>query len=349
MLANMTNAELSGVFEEIALLLDLQGEPNRFRVRAYERAAQTIGQSRYEIADIYKEGGIKALDELPGIGKEIALKIEELVKTGKLKYIDQLKKKVPPGIFDVLKVEGMGPKRTKFVWAHYGVTSLASLEALARSGELEKEKGWGKKSVEKVLTNLALSKSAAGRLPREVVQPVAERIVKFLLRKNLCSKVEVAGSLRRKQATIGDIDILAVSKNPKNAMDAFCAHPDVATVHGNGKAKASLALKIGIDADLLIVPAQAFGAALQYFTGNKDHNVKLRRLGIRKGVTISEYGVFKGTAKNKGSLVASRTEKDVYAALGLPWIPPEARFDRGEIEAAMKGPKALRQFLEERA
>lgn len=332
----MTNAEIAQVFQRIALLLELQGEENPFRIRAYERAVLVVGNLTTPLRDIEEHGGIRALQELPGIGEDLAQKIEELIKTGKLEYLARLEAKLPAGLFHIMEIEGVGPKKAKFLWKKFGVESIKDLEKLLKEGELQKVKGWGEKSVENIRRGIAMRARMAGRLPIGIALPLAEEIFAALEESGLCTEVAIAGSLRRRRETVGDLDFLATSTKPQKVMDLFCALPEVTRVTAKGATKATVFLKEGIDADIRVVAPEVFGAALHYFTGSKDHNVRIRKLGIRKGLTISEYGVFRGTAKHKGKLLAARTEEDVYRAVGLPFIEPELREDRGEIEAAMK-------------
>lgn len=332
----MTNAEIAQVFQRIALLLELQGEENPFRVRAYGRAVLVVGNLTTPLRDIYERGGIRALQELPGIGEDLAQKIEELLKTGKLEYLARLETKLPAGLFHIMEIEGVGPKKAKFLWKKFGVESIRDLEKLLKEGKLQKVKGWGEKSVENIRRGIQMRARMAGRLPIGIALPLAEEILAALEESGLCAEVVIAGSLRRRRETVGDLDFLATSTKPEKVMDLFCSLPQVARVTAKGATKATVFLKEGLDADLRVVAPEVFGAALHYFTGSKDHNVRIRKLGIHKGLTISEYGVFRGTAKQKGKLLAARTEEDVYRAVGLPYIEPELREDRGEIEAAMK-------------
>ena len=341
----MTNADISRVFARIALILDLKGDENPFRVRAYERAAELIGNMGKSLQTVYDEGGVKGLQELPGIGFDLSSKIEEMLKTGKLAYLKEIEKKVPKGLLEVLKVEGMGPKKTKFVWEKYKVKSIADLKKLAESGKLEKLKGWGEKSVQNILRGIEQQAKVSGRLPLPVAAPLVEELLAALRKSGLCEKVEAAGSFRRRRETVGDIDILVTSKKPKRVMEFFCKLPQVDTVTSTGDTKSTVFLKAGLDADIRVVEPKAFGAALLYFTGSKDHNVHIRRMGIAKRLTLSEYGLYRGSAEKKEGLVAAESELAVYRAVGLPYIPPELREDRGEIEAAL-GDK-LPELLEE--
>lgn len=333
----MTNAEIAAVFERIALVLDLKGGENPFRIRAYERAAMTIGNLSNDLRSIYRDGGLDALEEVPGIGKDLALKIEEMIKTGKLKYLDEARKGLPSGIFEILEIEGMGPKRTKFVWEKFKVGSIPDLQKLAESGKLTELKGWGEKSVQNIMRGIIQRSKVAGRIPLTKTEPLVLELIEALKATGLVQKIEAAGSFRRKRETIGDIDILATSKDSEALMDAFTKLPQVESVTAKGPTKSTVFLTAGLDCDLRVVEKDVFGAALLYFTGSKDHNVHIRRIGIQKNLTLNEYGLYKGTAKDKGDLVAAETEEDVYKAVGLPWITPEIREDRGEVEAAQEG------------
>lgn len=332
----MTNAEIAAVFARIALILDLKNE-NPFRVRAYERAAMMIENLPNDLGKIYESGGVKELMALPNIGKDLAQKIGEMVTTGKLAYLAEIEKKMPKGLLEIMEIEGVGPKKTKQLWEKFKVKSISELTKLATSGKIAKLPGWGEKSVENLLRGIDQRSLVKGRLPIGEVWNLAQNIAEALRATKLCSQVEIAGSLRRGRDTIGDLDFLVASTKPHEVMEAFCNLPEVESITAKGATKSTVFLKAGLDADLRVVDAEVFGAALHYFTGSKDHNVHIRRIGIEKGLTISEYGVHKGTAKNKGKLIASRTEEDVYKAVGLCFIPPEIREDRGEIEAAKEG------------
>ncbi|HLC75567.1 MAG TPA: DNA polymerase/3'-5' exonuclease PolX [Candidatus Peribacterales bacterium] len=341
----MTNAEIAAVFARIALILDLKNE-NPFRVRAYERAAMMVENLPTDLKKMYESGGKKELLSLPGIGKDLAEKIEEMVTTGKLPYLTQIEKKVPKGLLEIMEIEGVGPKKTKQLWEKFKVKSIAELVKLAESGKIAKLPGWGEKSVINLLRGVDQRSRMSGRLPIGEVWSLAQGIVDALRATKLCTKIEVAGSLRRGRETVGDLDFLVASSKAKKVMEVFCNLPVVESVTAKGETKSTVFLKAGLDADLRVVEEEVFGAALHYFTGSKDHNVHIRRIGIKKGLTISEYGVHKGTAKKKGKLIASETEEDVYKALGLSFIAPELREDRGEIEAAEAG--KLPHLIEER-
>jgi len=332
----MTNADIAAVFERIGAVLNLQGE-NPFRIRAYDRAAQTIASMSEELKTVFAKGGRDALLEIPGIGKDLADKIEELLSTGKLAYLTELQKKVPKGLFDIMEIPGMGPKKTKFVWEEFKVTSIPELETLAKSGKLIGLKSWGEKSVQNILSGIAAKAKNGGRTALPVAMAIAEQMKERLVASKLCTKVEIAGSMRRRKETIGDIDFLVSGKNVAKIMDVFCTGEGVAEILAKGETKSSVRLESGLQMDLRVVPEEVFGAALHYFTGSKEHNVHIRQIGIRKGLTISEWGVYEGTAEKKGKLMASKTEEDVYKAIGLAYVEPELREDRGEVELAQKG------------
>ena len=332
----MTNAEIAQVFARISDLLEIRGEENPFRVRAYVRATAFLENTSHSVCKTYEEGGVRALEELPGIGKDLAGKITELCETGKLTYLKEIEKKFPPGLLTIMEIEGIGPKKTKVLWQKFKVKSVVDLKKLARSGKLQKLKGWGEKTVQNILKGIDVQKQMAGRLSISEVLPLAEEIVDALKKTKLCEHVEIAGSLRRRKETIGDIDILATSRKPEAVMEVFCSLPHVARVTNTGNTKSTVFLKIGIDADLRVVEPDVFGAALQYFTGSKNHNVHVRKIGVRNGITISEYGVFEGSALRKGTLIAAHTEEEVYKTVGLSYIEPELREDCGEVEAAQQ-------------
>jgi len=341
----MSNAEIAAILKRIADILAIQGE-NPFRIRAYERAAVTIGGLPQDITEVHARGGVAALRKIPGIGEDLALKIEELLRTGRLRFLAGLERAVPKGLLDVLAVEGMGPKRTKFVWEEFRVRSLRDLERLCHSGKLANVRGWGEQSVRNILQAITMLRKFGERMPIGRALPLAEQLVRTLERSRLCDRVEIAGSLRRRRETIGDIDLLVTSEQPKRVMDLFCALPLVARVIAKGPTKANVLLKAGIEADLRVLDPEVFGAGLYYFTGSKTHNIRTRTIAIARGLTVSEYGVFRGTKEAKGRRVACRTEEDVFRAIGLPYIPPEIREDTGEVEAALAG--SLPTLIEER-
>ncbi len=332
----MTNAQIAQAFQTIADLLSLKDE-NPFKIRAYQRASQTITSLPEDLAALYKREGREGFSAIPGIGFDLSAKMEEMVTTGKLNYLIDLQKELPKGLIEITNIQGMGPKKTKFVWKTFNVESVDDLETLAKSGKLDDQKGWGKKSVQNVLEGIASLRLNNQRVALPKALAVALQIQQELLESGLCGQVEIAGSLRRRKESIGDIDILATSTEVEKVMEIFCNFALVDRVLGKGPTKSSVHLSTGVNADLRVVDENVFGAALHYFTGSKEHNVAIRRLAIEKGLTISEYGVYEGTAEKKGKLKASKTEQDIYKTVGLPYIPPELREDRGEIAAAREG------------
>lgn len=341
----MTNSSASAAFYEIARILTLL-EENPFKIRAYERIAQALESMPEEIAAIYEKGGLKALREIPGVGPDLSLKMEEMVTTGKLQYLAELKKEVPEGLFAVMEIPGMGPKKTAFLWKEFKVKGIEDVEKLLAKNKLDGLKGWGDKSIENLKRGIEVHKSHSGRFRRDVAQLEVDRILGVLRAVKGCKRAEAAGSLRRGRDTVGDIDVLVCGKDSEALIDAFLGVEGIADQLARGETRAAVRFQSGLQADLRVVDEDAFGAALLYFTGSKDHNVRLRQMGIDRGVTINEYGLYKGSAENKGKLIASKTEEDIYAAVGLPWIPPTLREDRGEIDSAKAG--ALPVLIEEK-
>ncbi len=324
------------MFYTIAEILSIQGE-NPFRIRAYERAAQTIESYPQEVSEVYAQGGLKALNSVPGVGQELAVKIQELVQTGRLSYLSRLKKQVPAGVLEILQVEGMGPKRTLYVWKTLGVRSVKQLEKVIKGGKLKGVPGFKEKMSANVARGIQFRAKGGGRKPIWAVWPTAQAMVDALSLSNLCEQVEVAGSLRRMKDTIGDIDLVASSRRPRQVMKVFAQLPQIARLTASGPTQSHAVLKSGVKCDLRVVKPEQYGAALYYSTGSKKHNVHVRQIGLKRGVTMNEYGVYTGTAARKKKLLAAETEEAVFAAMGLPYIPPELREDSGEIEAALAG------------
>lgn len=308
--------------------MEILGE-DAFRIRAYQRAAQSVESLSEDIEKIAARG---ELTRIPGIGKELARKIEEILATGTLQKYEELKKKVPSGLLELLKVPGIGPKTARLLSLEMGIKSIDVLERMALEGRLKEIPGIKAKTEQNILRGIALLRSAQERRPLGIVLPFARLLVEVLEDQAPVQRASIAGSLRRGSETIGDIDILASSDEPDKVMDLFLGLPPVAEVVARGPTKASVRTKDGLQVDLRVVPDKSFGAALCYFTGSKAHNVRLRELGVRLGLKINEYGVFRGRKR-----VAGATEEEVFAAVGLPFIPPEMREDRGEIEAGLAG------------
>jgi DNA polymerase (family 10) len=326
----MTNQEIADVFKRIGDMMDILGE-NRFKVIAYRRAAENILNLGQDIRVYWRAG---TLQEIPGIGQAIADKIDELLSTGHLEYYERLEDQVPTGVVSLLEIPDVGPKTAKLLWEELGLQSVAEVEAAARAGELRALKGMGAKSEAKILAGIEILNRRSDRIPLGTAWPVAVDLLEGL--KAHCDEVQdvaVAGSLRRMRATIGDIDLLAASDAPAAVMRAFSGHPRVAQVILSGGTKTSVRLQNGLQVDLRVLEPARWGAALQYFTGSQAHNVRVREIAQKQGLSLSEYG-FK---RPDGTEILCRTEEEVYATLGLPWIPPELREDRGEIQAALAG------------
>jgi DNA polymerase (family 10) len=340
----MKNREIAALFEEIADILELRGE-NVFRVNAYRRAAQNIEGLPRPIEDVAAE---EKLHELPGIGKDLAAKIAEYLESGEIEYLDELRKETPQVLLDMLRIPGIGPKTAVRLQAELGINSLDELRHAALEHRIQELPKMKAKTEENILKGLEFLSRASARTPIGTALPLAGRIVAALAGLSEVRKISVAGSLRRFRETVGDIDILAISGSPEKVIEHF-THLDEATrILAEGSTKGSIVTRDGIQVDLRVVDEESYGSALNYFTGSKEHNIRLREIAIQKGMKLSEYGVFKeaGRAKPKRKAgarapreirVAGKTEEDVYRALGLPYIPPEIREDSGEIEAARAG------------
>lgn len=318
----MENSEVVALLEEIGVLLELSGE-NPFKTRAYENVARRIESLDENVADLAKAGRLR---EIQGVGDALEEKITEFVKTGRLKYHEDLKKKFPESLFELFRVPGLGPKRIKQLYDEMNIKSLAELGAAAQSGKLEALPGFGKKMEEKILQGIEFSKEQEGRHRFDEAFVEAQRLKELIASGKAASKVEIAGSLRRRKEIIKDIDILAASKTPKVLMDRFVNDVHVARVTGHGETKSSVVLKSGIAADLRVVSEAEFPYALMYFTGSKEHNVVLRQRAKDRGLKLNEYALMKGD-KN----LPCKTEADIYKKLDLPYIEPEMREDMGEF------------------
>ncbi|MBS3812595.1 DNA polymerase/3'-5' exonuclease PolX [Candidatus Bipolaricaulota bacterium] len=324
----MDNEEIAKVFNKIADLLDIKGV--QFKPRAYRRAAREIESLSRGVVEIYRDGN---LENIPAVGENIAEKIAELIETDGLEYLEKLKEEIPidPGL---LKVRNLGPKKAKKIWEELGVTTIDQLEKAISEGKVRELSGFGKKSEKNISKGLKIVERTRGKYLINEVLPVGGTIKGKLLDSNLFDKVRVAGSLRRHKYLIGDIDILGTSLNPNKAMDFYTGLEEVDEVISKGETKSSVRLDNDIRIDLRLVAGDSFGAASQYFTGSQPHNVRLRELAISQGYKLSEYGLFRADNEEK---VAGETEESIYEKLGLNWIPPELREDRGEIDAAKMG------------
>lgn len=327
--------ELAKILTEFSLREEMLGTP--FKPRAYQLAAESVSALKDEVAEAWRKGGTKALEDLPGIGPSIAEKIDEYYRTGKIKEYDRMKKAFPVDIWGLSRIEGMGPKHILDLYKRLKIKNLKELGRALAKHKIRAIPRWGEKSEEKLMRGLGLLERASGRRLLGDILPIADAIVGALEKTRGVKRVAVAGSLRRRQETVGDIDLLATSSDPERVMKAFTDLPLVETVHERGKTRSSVRLKIGIDADLRVVPDKVYGAALQYFTGDKRHNVLLREFALSKGFTLSEYGLFRrshGARSKTPKLVVCKTEDDIYRALGLDTPPPEIRVGADEIEAA---------------
>ncbi|MDD5547890.1 MAG: DNA polymerase/3'-5' exonuclease PolX [Candidatus Pacebacteria bacterium] len=325
----MGNKGISDIFKEIAIYLEMSDD--RFRSRAYENASEALLSLGGEVSEIYKNGGIKALEEIPGVGVSIAEKIEEVLKTGKLKYYEQFKKKIPVVISELMRVEGMGPKTIKILYQKLKVKNLTDLEKAARAGKIRNLEGFGIKSEENILKSLGFLGKSEKRILLGEILPVAKSVEIYLKKIKEVEKVMAAGSVRRRKETAGDIDFLAISKKPEIVMEKFVNLPGVERIVAHGNTKSAIKLESGLDMDLRVVPKESYGAALAYFTGSKEHNIVLREIAIKKGWKLNEYGLFKGAKQ-----IAGATEEEIYEKLGMDYIEPELREVTGEIEAAQK-------------
>ncbi|MBN1761892.1 MAG: DNA polymerase/3'-5' exonuclease PolX [Methanomicrobia archaeon] len=326
----MHNLDIARIFNEIADILEVKGE-NAFKIRAYRKAALTIETLTQDLTVIAERGGVKELKQIPGIGEGIARKIVEIAETGDCKKHRELKQEMPSELLELLAIPRVGPKTIAKVHQELGITNIVELEQAAKSHQLAGIPGFGAKVEENILKGIAQYRSYQGRALLSVALPYAESIVNELKKLDAVEQILIAGSLRRMRETIGDIDILVVSKRPNEVMDAFTTLDGVEDVIAKGETKSSIIIN-GINADVRVVEAVSFGAAAHYFTGSKHHNVRIRELGVKKGLKINEYGVFRGDER-----IGGEHEEDVFASVGLSYVPPELREDRGEVEAAKKG------------
>ena len=325
----MKNQQIAKIFSEISELLELKGE-NVFRIRAYRRAAQNMDNLSKDVSTLSQE----ELESIPGIGKDLAGKIHEFLETGKIAKHEELKREIPGGVLQLLTVPGLGPKKAKMLFERLKVKSVDGLEAAIRKGKLAGLPGIQKKTEENILKGIELIKRGAERLPLGRALPLAEDIVRRIKDTAPVDNIEVAGSIRRRKDTVKDIDILTTSKQPEAVMDAFVKLPHVTRVLMHGPTRSSVITEEGIQVDLRVVDADSFGAALLYFTGSKQHNIKLREMAVRAGLKISEYGVFKEPGEKR---IGGKKEEDVYKALKLPFIPPELREDTGRDRGGAGG------------
>jgi DNA polymerase (family 10) len=325
------NYQIAALFNTIGDMLEVKGESS-FRYNAYREAARQLEALNEDLGTLSAEGRLR---EIPGVGEAIAKKIEEVVATGKLQYFERLKAEVPPTLVDLLRIPGLGPRKIQVLRRELGVGSIADLHAALVAGHVRDLPGMGAKTEERLLAEVARWEQRSLRTPIGVARPAAEDVVRLI--RDQCPSVvaiEPAGSLRRWCDSIGDVDFVCATEQPEQVLDCFVGLPAVKEVLGRGGTKASVLTFQNLQMDLRVVPPASYGAALQYFTGSKAHNVKLRTLAQRRGLTLNEYGL---NEEASGRLVASATEEEIYEALGMAWVPPEMREDLGEIEAALRG------------
>src|SRR5437763_8064 len=337
----MENPEIARIFEEIADVLEIRSD-NPFRIRAYRNAARTVESLTTPLRK-WVEGN-RPLTDLPGIGKEMANHIKEMVETGTLGFRDELLAEVPRSLIELMRLPGLGPKKARKVFDELKIGSVDELEAAAKEGRIAAIPGFGAKSQEKILAGIADYRQQGSRFLLNEAERSVEPLLAYLRETPEIERLEVAGSYRRRLETVGDIDLLAIASRPVPVMERFRGYAQVDKILMAGDTRSTVVLGSGLQVDLRVVPPDCYGAALVYFTGSKEHNVKLRRRAVERGLRISEYGAFRvhephaeaeGAAED--DCIAGREEADVYAAVGLAWIPPELREDRGEIEAAAAG------------
>ena len=323
----MTNQEIAKIFYEIAQYFEMQDVA--FKPQAYEKAGLVLETLPEDVRDIYKKEGIGGFEKLPGIGKNIAEKIVEYIKTGKIREHQQLKKKIPVDLKEMTRVEGLGPKKIKILYQKLKIKNLKDLEQAVNLHKIAPLFGFGEKTEKNILEGIEFLKRSKGRFLLGEILPRVRKICKKLKELKEIKEISLAGSLRRMKETIGDVDFLVISDKPKKAIDFFVSLPGVVKIWGQGTTKASVRTKEGFDMDIRVVPKKSYGSALQYFTGSKEHNIATRKIAIDKGFKLNEYGI--------------KTEEGVYKALGLPYIEPELRENQGEVEAALnnKLPKII--------
>ena len=324
------NADIAAIFEQIAELLEIQGA-NPFRVRAYRNAARTVGEFGQELAALVAAG--RELPHLPGIGDDLAGKIREIATTGRCALLERLRGELPPALTELLAVPGLGPKRVKALHEALGVDTVEQLRAAAEAGRIRAVPGFGPKTEQRILEHLRNRPVPEPRMLLAVAPHYAEALAAYLRATPGVQQVEVAGSYRRRKETVGDLDLLVTAADAAPVMARFTAYDEVREVLSQGPTRASVVLACGLQVDLRVVEPASFGAALHYFTGSKAHNIAIRKRGQARGLKINEYGVFRGKDR-----IAGETEQSVFAAVDLPWIPPELREDRGEIEWAARAP-----------
>jgi DNA polymerase (family 10) len=325
----MTNQQLASIFGKIADLLEIKGE-NIYKILAYRKASDNLNNLSRDVNEIWKEG---KLTELDGVGKAIAEKIDEMLSTGHLSFLEKLEAEVPPSLAELLQVPDLGPKKIALFWKQLGITNIVELDKATREGKLQGLPGMGEKSEAKIIAGIEALGRRSKRVSLGRAWPFAQELLGYLRQIPGVNAAELGGSLRRMRSTVGDIDILASAKDSSRVMEAFISRMDVRRVLGKGETKASVEFNHGLQAQLWVHPPEHWGTALIYATGSKDHNVRLREYAIKKGFSLSEHSL----KREDGSEVFCADEAEVYNILGLPWIAPELREDRGEVQAAASG------------
>jgi DNA polymerase (family 10) len=342
----MKNANIASILRDIAFLLEMEEEEDNsnivFKIRSYNRASDVIANLSSNVEEVYATQGLKGLMQIPSVGKAIALKIEEYLTTGKIQYLDELKSKTDIDIDGFYGLEGIGPKTIKIVYDKLGIRDLSGLEKAASGGKLRSIRGFSEKKEEVILKKIQLFKKGRSRYLLGEVYPLIKQIETRLLKFNGVKNAVVAGSFRRMKETVGDIDFVVACNDVEKVMDYFVSMPEIDEVLGKGSTKTFVRLNNGMDADLLVVPEESFGSALQYFTGSKEHGVAMRKIALAKGLHLNEWGIF----DNSQHKIAGSTEEEVYQTLDLEWIPPEMREYLGEVELAKKGAKGLPKLIE---
>jgi DNA polymerase (family 10) len=323
------NHDIAEIFDQVADLLEIEGS-NPFRVRAYRNAARVADGLSQSLADLVARG--EDLADLPGIGKDLAAKIKEIVDTSSLGLLRELEARTPPPLREMMRIAGLGPKRVHLLHEKLGIETPKDLLEAARTGKIKEIKGFGEKIEKQILEGVGQITGEERRYKLSTVEPVALALVGYLRDAPGVKEVIVAGSFRRRKETVGDLDILVTCEESNAVMEAFVNYEDVKQVLAHGDTKSSVALRSGIQVDLRVVPQESYGAALHYFTGSKAHNIAIRQLGVKKGLKINEYGVFQGNDR-----VAGATEAEVFRMVDLPYVEPELRENRGEVEAAQAG------------
>lgn len=324
----MKNKEIAQLFEQFADILQIKGE-NVFKINAYRKAARVIADLSEDIEKISQGGTLR---DIPGIGEGIAKKITEYLETGKVMRYEQARQNVPEDLIKMMAIPGMGPKTVSLVYKTLNISTVSQLEKAIRKGRLRDLPGMGDKKEENILRGIDLLRQSGKRISLGAAIPMVDEIIGEIKKRVRVARISPAGSLRRMKETIGDIDILVAGSRSETIIEAFVKMPSVVEILAAGKTKASVIVPGALQVDLRIVPEASYGAALQYFTGSKAHNIRLREIAKTRGMKISEYGIFEGKRK-----IGGKKEEDIYAALGLEWVAPEMREDRGEIELAAKG------------